>query len=68
MINNHQERLNQILKKVNKNKKSPSLRYRWYKFREWTRKKKDWKELIVYSVAIAEVLDFLLNLYKIIIQ
>ena len=42
---------------------SSILRSQWRKFKNW-KIQIDWKELVVYIVALAAAGDFLLNLYK----
>ena len=55
-----------VLKKINKNKKAPSLRYRWYKFREWRKDIKKFikdnpKEALVYVLSGGELLNVIFN-------
>jgi len=69
---NNQERYNQAIKRISKNKKPPSLKYRIYMFKERYRNTKKWisgnpKEALVYILAIAEIIEVTLNLYKTII-
>ena len=54
------------IKELNKNKKPPGLRYRWYKFKLKSREVKKWikdnpKESIIYILAVAEIINVIFN-------